>query len=125
VEAFKTLTKNAEYQPVEESNWQGVLPTMMFAIAGIMLLLFLSYRPVVDMKGVGMVFPFSMSEEEILNRVGAAGGRVLRFGGFGHMAVVIKDDGSQPEADDFGALFTLSPLIASACFEAGETNNAF
>ena len=72
-----------------------------------------------------MVFPFSMSEEEILERVGASGGRVARFGGFGQMAVVVRDDGAVPEASDFGALFALSPLVASACFDAEEDNTAF
>ncbi|MBX2830315.1 MAG: hypothetical protein KTR23_03910 [Rhodospirillales bacterium] len=72
-----------------------------------------------------MVFPFSMSEEEILVQVGAAGGRVARFGGFGHMAVVVRDDGVVPKATDFGAIFSLSPLVLSACFSLDETKNAF
>ncbi|MEQ8286680.1 hypothetical protein [Thalassospira sp.] len=106
-------------------GWQGIFPTMAFALLGVFLLLVLSYRPTEDLTGVGMVFPFSMSEDEILMQVGAAGGRVARFGGFGHMAVVVRDDGEMAEASDFGAMFALSPLILSACFDTDETNNAF
>lgn len=112
-------------QLVEEDGWSGIVPTILFAIAGVMLLVVLSYRPSDSLPGVGMVFPFSMSEEEILERVGASGGRVARFGGFGQMAVVVRDDGAVPEASDFGALFALSPLVASACFDAEEDNTAF
>ncbi|WP_114098028.1 MULTISPECIES: hypothetical protein [Thalassospira] len=98
---------------------------MMFALAGVLLLVLLSYRPSDGMAGVGMVFPLSLSEDEILSQVGAAGGRVVRFGGFGHMAVVVRDDGMVPKADDFGAMFALSPLVASVCFDSGETSNPF
>ncbi|WP_033068295.1 hypothetical protein [Thalassospira australica] len=98
---------------------------MFFAVFGVLLLVVLSYRPVSEMGSAGMVFPFSMTEDDILQQVGAAGGRVVRFGGFGHLAVVVNDDGSMPEADAMGALFALSPLITSACFDADDVNNAF
>jgi hypothetical protein len=125
LEAFKTLHKTKTIQPDDESGWAGIVPTVAFALCGIVLLVLMSYRPSPDMAGVGMVFPFSLSEDEILAQVGAAGGRVGRFGGFGLMAVVVRDDDRMPQADDFGAIFTLSPLVASACFDLGETNNAF
>ena len=125
MEAFQKELEPGVIPAVEEDGWRGIVPTMLFAIAGVMLLVVLSYRPSDALTGVGMVFPFAMSEEEILERVGASGGRVARFGGFGHMAVVVRDDGAVPEADDFGALFTLSPLVASACFDADEDTKAF
>lgn len=125
MEALKKLQVADRNMAVDTDGWQGILPTMAFAILGVLLLLVLSFRPTEDLTGVGMVFPFSMSEDEILMQVSAAGGRVARFGGFGHMAVVIRDDGEVPEAADFGAIFTLSPLILSACFDMDETNNAF
>jgi hypothetical protein len=125
LEAFQKDIEASAIQSVEEDGWRGIVPTILFAIAGVMLLVILSYRPSDALTGVGMVFPFAMSEEEILERVGASGGRVARFGGFGHMAVVVRDDGAVPEAADFGALFTLSPLVASACFDAEEDNKAF
>ncbi|MDG4717803.1 MULTISPECIES: hypothetical protein [Thalassospira] len=125
MEAFKNFHKTSAIQPDDENGWAGIVPTIAFAVCGVVLLVLMSYRPVHDMTGVGMVFPFSLSEDEILVQVGAAGGRVVRFGGFGHMAVVVRDDGMVPQSDDFGALFTLSPLIASACFDLGETKNAF
>jgi len=108
-----------------DADWKGIGPAVAFAVLGVLLLLVLSYRPVETGDGVGMVFPFSMSEEEILLQVGAAGGRVARFGGFGHMAVVVRDDGIAPKSADFGAIFSLSPLVLSACFDADETKNAF
>ena len=117
MEAFKTLPKSGANPQLQENGWSGILPTMAFAVCGVLLLMVLSYRPTSDFTGVGMVFPFSMSEDEILSHVGAVGGRVARFGGFGHMAVVINDDGTVPKAEDYGALFTLSPLIVSACFD--------
>lgn len=125
MEAFKILLKPTENQALDESSWSGVLPTLIFAFLGVLMLVVLSYRPAADLNGVGMVFPFTMSEEQILAQVGAAGGRVTRFGGFGHMAVVVSDDGAQPNAKDYGAMFTLSPLIVSACFDSGEATNAF
>lgn len=113
----------------DDAGWKGIGPTITFAVLGVFLLLILSYRPaetgVGPEAGVGMVFPFSMSEEEILIQVGAAGGRVARFGGFGHMAVVVRDDGIVPQAADFGAIFSLSPLVLSACFDSDKTINAF
>jgi hypothetical protein len=109
----------------QQDGWHGIVPTMIFACLGVILLVVLSYRPSDVLPGVGMVFPFDMSETEILERVGASGGRVARFGGFGHMAVVINDDGSIPEAETFGALFALSPLIASACFDVDSTKSVF
>lgn len=125
MEAFKTLPKSRANLRVDEDGWTGILPTMAFALFGVLLLVVLSYRPTSNMTGVGMVFPFAMSEDEILTQVIAAGGRVVRFGGFGHMAVVANDNGMVPEAKDYGALFSLSPLIASACFDSGEATNAF
>ncbi|MBC05671.1 hypothetical protein [Thalassospira sp.] len=125
MEAFQKTPEATRILAIDDDGWRGIVPTMLFAFVGVMLLVVLSYRPSDAMSGVGMVFPFDMSEQEILERVGASGGRVARFGGFGHMAVVVRDDGTLPEAGDFGALFTLSPLIASACFDADAPKNAF
>ncbi|WP_286791678.1 hypothetical protein [Thalassospira sp. UBA4513] len=125
MELFQKHTEVTPRLSSEEDGWRGIVPTGLFAFAGLVLLVILSYRPSEALQGVGMVFPFDMTEAEILERVGASGGRVTRFGGFGHMAVVVHDDGVVPEADDFGALFTLSPLIASVCFDADASKNAF
>ena len=125
MEAFRSQHHAREIEPVVDQGWSGIVPAGLFALCGVVLLVLLSYRPADDMTGVGMVFPLSLSEDDILAQVGASGGRVVRFGGFGHIAVVVRDDGAVPQAEDFGAMFTLSPLIASACFESGDTNNAF
>lgn len=109
----------------EDDGWQGLGPTVLFVAAGVILLVLLSYRPAVDARAVGMVFSPSMSEEDIIARVGMAGGRVARFGGFGHMAIVYRDDGAVPRASEFGAWFTLSPLIVSACFDSEQTGRTF
>ncbi len=125
MEAFRKAPETSTNYAVEEDGWRGIVPTILFAIVGVTLLVVLSYRPSDAMQGVGMVFPFTMTEQEILEQVGEAGGRVARFGGFGRMAVVVRDDGAVPEAEDFGALFAMSPLITSACFDAGAAKNAF
>jgi len=125
LETLKFAPQPRAYQATEDGGWQGLIATMFFAVFGVLLLVVLSYRPVSEMGSAGMVFPFSMTEDDILQQVGAAGGRVVRFGGFGHLAVVVNDDGSMPEADAMGALFALSPLITSACFDADDVNNAF
>lgn len=122
---FPKVTGTSESETVVDDGWRGIMPTIVFAFAGVLILVFLSYRPSDAVAGVGMVFPLSMSETEILERVGTFGGRVTRFGGFGHMAVVVRDDGMMPKAGDFGALFSLSPLIVSACFDAETTSGAF
>ncbi len=123
--AFKAHQYKEIAQTADKDGWQGFWPTMLFALMGVIALVVLSYRPPTNGEGVGMVFPLSMSEDEILAQVGAAGGRVARFGGFGHMAVVFRDDGKTAEADQFGALFTLSPLVLSACFETDDTPEQF
>ncbi len=123
--AFKAHQYKEIAQTADEDGWQGFWPTMLFALMGVIALVVLSYRPPTNGEGVGMVFPLSMSEDEILAQVGAAGGRVARFGGFGHMAVVFRDDGKTAEADQFGALFTLSPMVLSACFETDDTPEQF
>ena len=125
MEVFKKSQFTEKSLVADDAGWKGLGPAMAFAVFGVLVLLVLSYRPAETGAGVGMVFPFSLSEEEILLQVGAAGGRVARFGGFGHMAVVVRDDGVVPQAADFGAIFSLSPLVLSACFDADETKNAF
>lgn len=112
---------------VEKSHddWRGIVPTGMFAIAGVLVLIVLTYQPQADVREVGMMFPLSMTEEDILSRVGTNGGRVVRFGRFGNIAVVIRDDGMVPKADDFGALFSLNPFVLSVCTLADGEQNIF
>lgn len=125
MDCLRKVTGASTAEIVENDGWRGIIPTIVFALAGVLLLVLLSYRPSDEIAGVGMVFPLSMSETEILERVGTFGGRVTRFGGFGHMAVIVRDDGMMPKAEDFGALFSLSPLIASTCVDVDMTNSAF
>ncbi|WP_417829615.1 hypothetical protein [Thalassospira sp.] len=125
MDLFRKVAGTSRTVVVEDDGWRGILPAIVFAFAGVLFLVFLSYRPSDTVAGVGMVFPLSMSETEILEQVGAFDGRVTRFGGFGHMAVVVRDDGMMPKAGDFGALFSLSPLIVSVCFDAETTSGAF
>ncbi|WP_417811511.1 hypothetical protein [Thalassospira alkalitolerans] len=106
-------------------HWRGIIPVGIFAIIGTVMLVVLTYRPLVGAREVGMIFPLAMSETEILNHVGSNGGRVLRFGGFGHLAVVARDDGLVPEAKDFDALFALAPIILSVCAFADSDVNSF
>ena len=122
-----TKLENMKKEILAESgdHWRGIVPAGFFAIAGVIMLIVMTYQPVGDAREVGMMFPFSMSEDEILTRVGANGGRVVRFGGLGNIAVVIRDDGTAPEAVDFGALFSLNPIVLSVCALADDDLNIF
>ncbi|MCC9620493.1 hypothetical protein LPB41_02215 [Thalassospira sp. MA62] len=122
---MRQLVQDDAYEIAHQDGWQGIVPTFLFAVAGVVLLIFLSYQPAAHDKSVGMVFPFSMTETEIMTRVAANDGRVVRFGGFGHMAVVVRDDGQIPNPSDFGAWFAVSPIIVSSCFDRANATNSF
>lgn len=111
--------------PKETDSWRGVWPVVLFSVLGVLCLCIATYRVPDDTRLVGMVFPFGWSEDQILKRVASSGGRVLRFGGFGHMAVVARDDGAPPRPEDFGAWFAMSPLVSSICAQPIEKPVAF
>ncbi|HBC06797.1 MAG TPA: hypothetical protein DC046_04350 [Rhodospirillaceae bacterium] len=102
---------------------RDLLPTAMLVGFCILWLAIAALRPQSGQSQIGVVFPPSLTETEILARIADAGGRLVREGAWPFIAVVALDTpetltrlGSQ------GALFTVNPLALGSCLTRPAAN---
>jgi hypothetical protein len=88
----------------------------MLALICIFWLAAATLRPVPGSTQVGVVFPPQFTATDVLARISAAGGRLVREGAWPFIAVVTFDEPRTPaRLESLGALFTVNPLILGSC----------
>jgi len=95
---------------------RDVIPAAILAAACLLVLAAASLRPLPGQDQVGVVFPPSLDDAQVLARVAEAGARLVRPGAWPFIAVVAVDGPhTLARLEDLGALFTVNPLVLGAC----------
>ncbi|GAB5388351.1 MAG: hypothetical protein Alpg2KO_13190 [Alphaproteobacteria bacterium] len=97
-------------------NLKDILPACGLCVLSVLLMAVVLVWPDSKARAYGVVMPPGMDELEVMTRVAAAGGRVVRYGA--SSSIVITDFGQEVERRDVsipGALFLIQPLLLGGC----------